>query len=70
MFSYDVHNHVTFGFAAKWFLGFAAAFTGTCYLVMHTWPGKVAVPKTFPYNGLETELGGKNNLVNPLRKLF
>ena len=58
VFAYDVHNHVTLSFALKWFFGFAAAFTGVCYLIIYTWPGKIAVPRTFPYNGLEKELGG------------
>ena len=57
-FAYDVHNHVTLPFALKWFFGFAAVFTGACYLLIYTWPGKIAVPRTFPYNGLEKELGG------------
>ena len=48
----------------KWFVGFAAAFTGMCYVVIKTFPGKIAVPKTFPYNGLEKELGGKYNPVS------
>jgi len=56
VFAIDVHNHVTVPVALKWFFGFAAAFTGMCYLIIYSWPGKIAVPRTFPYNGLEREL--------------
>lgn len=63
MFAYDVHDHVTLPFALKWFFGFAVAFTGVCYLIVYSRPGKIAVPRTFPYNGLEKELGGPNNPV-------
>ena len=69
VFSYDVHNHVTVPFALKWFFGFAAVFTGVCYLITYTFPGKIAVPRTFPYNGLERELGGPHNPVCCIFKL-
>ena len=64
VFSYDVHNHVTLAFALKWFFGFAAVFTGVCYLITYSFPGKIAVPRTFPHNGLERELGGPSNPVS------
>jgi hypothetical protein len=63
VFAYDVHDHVTLSFALKWFFGFAAVFTGACCLIVYSSPGKIAVPRTFPYNGLEKELGGPNNPV-------
>jgi len=63
VFAYDVHNHVTLPFALKWFFGFAALFTGGCYLVTYTWPGRITVPRTYPHDGLEKELGGPNNPV-------
>jgi len=65
VFSYDVHNHVTLGFALKWFFGFAALFAGSCYMITYAWPGKITAPRTYPYNGLEKELGGPSN---PARK--
>ena len=68
VFSYDVHNHVTVPFALKWFFGFAAVFTGDCYLITYTFPGKIAVPRTFPYNGLERELGGPHNPVSSIHQ--
>jgi len=60
VFSPDVHNQATLGFALKWFVGFAATLVGMCYLVTYTFPGKIAVPKTFPYNGLQKELTSNN----------
>jgi len=60
VFAIDVHNHVTVPFALKWFFGFFAVFAGVSYLVVLTWPGKVAAPRTFPFNGLEKELGRPN----------
>lgn len=63
VFAIDTHNHVTVPFALKWFFGFAAVFTGACYLLVTTWPGPIAVPRKLPYNGLEKELGGLNNPV-------
>jgi hypothetical protein len=65
VFAIDVHNHVTVPFALKWFFGFFAVFAGVSYLVIVTWPGKVAAPRTFPFNGLEKELGGLLNSVYP-----
>jgi hypothetical protein len=64
VFALDVNNHVTVPFALRWFFGFFAVFAGVSYLVVVTWPGKVAVPRTFPYDGLEKELGGP---LNPVR---
>lgn len=58
VFAYDIHDHVTVPFALRWLFGFAAVFTGVSYLIIYSWPGKIAVPRTFPYNGLERELGG------------
>ena len=63
VFSYDIHDHVTLSFALKWFFGFAALFAGGSYLLTYTWPGKIAIPRTYPFNGLERELGGPNNPV-------
>ena len=64
MFAPDVHNHVTFWFAMKWFLGFAAVFTGVCYLLAKSWPGRIAMPRTYPYDGLAKELGPKVHKVS------
>jgi NADH dehydrogenase (ubiquinone) 1 beta subcomplex subunit 8 len=63
VFAYDPHNHVTLPFALKWFVGFAVAFTGMCFFFVYSWPGPIAVPRTYPYNGLEREIGGPNNSV-------
>jgi NADH dehydrogenase (ubiquinone) 1 beta subcomplex subunit 8 len=57
VFSYDIHDHVTVPFALAWFFGFWAVFAGVSYLVVLMFPGEITVKRTFPYNGLEKELG-------------
>jgi len=57
VFSYDIHDLVTVPFALRWFFGFWVVFAGVCYLFVLTFPGEIAVKRTFPFNGLEKELG-------------
>ena len=57
VFAIDTHDHVTVPFALKWFAGVAVAFTGLCYVIVWTWPGEIAMPRTFPHDGLVKELG-------------
>jgi hypothetical protein len=57
VFGPDTHNIETGANALKVFFGFAALFTGVSFLIMYSWPGKIAEPRTYPYDGLKKALG-------------
>ena len=57
MFAPDAFSQYSLSYALKYFLGFAAVFTGVCFGIVYMFPGKIAVPRSYPYNGLIKELG-------------
>jgi NADH dehydrogenase (ubiquinone) 1 beta subcomplex subunit 8 len=59
VFGPDVHDHVSTRTALLQFFGFWAVFATVCYGISQMAPKKIAVPRSFPYNGLSKEQGGE-----------
>lgn len=60
----DLHTYSPYK-AASQFALFAAVFAGVAATVYKFYPDKVAVPRTYPYNGLTEEFGAREGDIRP-----
>ncbi|CEP16911.1 hypothetical protein [Parasitella parasitica] len=60
----DLHNYSPYKAAGQFALC-TALFTGFAAIVYKFYPDKVAVPRTYPYNGLTEEFGAREGDIRP-----